>query len=184
MSISVTLLLCHDTGEFPGSPLPVVLYKQLLRLPRIFKPAYVKMLFGSNGWSNSWDSGVFTYHHYHSTTHEVLGFYEGSTRLQLGGENGQKIEVGKGDVLIIPAGVAHKNLGREFQVKCIGAYPGGREYDIKTGKSGERPGTDRTIAALPRPESDPLFGKEIGIVGLWSKIKKTSAVRAPVWLPL
>jgi uncharacterized protein YjlB len=41
----------------------------------------------------------------------------------------------KGDVLLIPAGVAHKNVGASIDFKCVGAYPGGKEFDINLGKS-------------------------------------------------
>src|SRR5207253_241076 len=110
-----------DDGTFPNSELPVLLYKGVLDLPALFPAAHVENLFKSNHWRNSWKSGVFTYHHYHSITHEVLGIYKGKTTLLLGGENGSEIAVEKGDVLIIPAGVAHKNLGNEDDIACVGA---------------------------------------------------------------
>ena len=164
-----TLFYCGDDAQFPGNRLPVILYRQALRLPPLFKALYIKRLFARNGWSNAWNSGVFTYSHYHSTTHEVLGFFRGSTVLHLGGAHGYNINIRKGDVLIIPAGVAHKNLGREHQVKCIGAYPGGRDYDINTGMPGERPRTDQNIRALPLPGQDPFYGTVEGLPAIWAR---------------
>ncbi|HEX3935633.1 MAG TPA: cupin [Puia sp.] len=161
------LFYLKDTGIFPNSTLPAVLYHQALDLPYLFKGLFVKQLFAKNHWTNAWDSGIFTYHHYHSTSHEVLGFFKGGTTLLLGGENGQPITVGPGDVLVIPAGVAHKNLGREHQVGCIGAYPDGRDFDINTGKPGERLTTDQNIAQLPVPDNDPVYGAGKGIPLLW-----------------
>jgi uncharacterized protein YjlB len=172
------LIYLKDTGEFPNSRLPAVVYRQVFRLPVLFKGRHVRKIFARNRWTNAWDSGVFTYHHYHSTSHEVLGFYKGSTILQLGGPNGRQITVDAGDVLIIPAGVAHKNLGREHQVGCIGAYPDGRGYDINTGQPGERPATDRAIAALPVPERDPVYGISEGILLLWASLKASSMIKA------
>jgi uncharacterized protein YjlB len=155
------------TAEFPSSTLPVVLYRDSLHLPPLLHARYVKNLFKQHGWSNAWNSGIFTYHHYHSITHEALGFIAGSTTLLLGGEEGRKVQVQKGDVLIIPAGVAHKNLEAEHQVACIGAYPDGHDYDINTGQQGERPATDRNIAAVPLPTQDPLYGHGEGICRIW-----------------
>ncbi len=164
------LFYCPDTGVFPNSHLPVILYRQVLDLPLVMKARYIKRLFASHQWTNAWNSGVFTYDHYHSITHEVLGFFKGSTLLQLGGEEGYQVKVAKGDVLVIPAGVAHRNLGREFDVGCIGAYPNGREYDINTGQPDERPGADRNIAAVPMPYQDPLCGSRAGLSEIWTGI--------------
>src|SRR3954469_8232421 len=112
-----------DDGIFPNSDLPVLFYKNVLDLPAVFPGTFVENLFRENNWRNSWKSGIFEYHHYHSITHEVIGCYKGKTTLQLGGENGVTLTVEKGDVLIIPAGVAHKNLGKEDDIACVGAYP-------------------------------------------------------------
>ncbi|HEV2354246.1 MAG TPA: cupin [Puia sp.] len=157
-----------DTGVFPNSKLPALLYARALTLPAVFKAKYIKRIFARHGWTNAWDAGVFTYHHYHSTTHEVLGFYKGMTILQLGGPDGVKLSVQSGDVLVIPAGVAHCNLGSERQVSCIGAYPDGRDYDILRGEPGDRPAADRRIAALPVPSEDPVTGVAGELVQLWT----------------
>ena len=124
-------------------------------------------IFSKNNWANSWKSGIFEYHHYHSITHEVLGVYEGETTVLLGGEQGAEIKLEKGDVLVIPAGVAHKNLGKENQLKCVGAYPNGKNYDINYGNAGERPRTDHNIAAVPVPDTDPVYGAGKGLTEAW-----------------
>ena len=158
-----------DDGTFPNSELPVLFYKGALDVPFLFPANYVKKLFEDNGWSNAWDDGIFEYHHYHSITHEVVGIYEGETVLQLGGEKGKKLKVEKGDVLIIPAGVAHKNLKEDDDIQCIGAYPGGMDYDMNYGAEGERPCADKNIKKVPLPESDPIFGKTGGLMEIWAK---------------
>jgi uncharacterized protein YjlB len=164
---SVEHYFLKDDGTFPNSILPVLLYRNVLHLPALFAAQFVKRLFKRNNWYNSWDYGVFEYHHYHSITHEVLGIYRGTTTLQLGGKKGIDLEVAKGDVLIIPAGVAHKNLGKERQIHCIGAYPDGMDYDINYGNVGERPQADRNIRKVPRPGLDPVFGNKGGINKYW-----------------
>src|ERR1700753_1128034 len=65
-------------------------------------------MFDANGWPGAWRNGIYGHHHYHSTAHEVLGIARGSARVRLGGENGATVELRTGDVVVIPAGVAHK----------------------------------------------------------------------------
>ena len=84
----------------------------------------------------------------------------------MGGEKGQKITVNAGDVIIIPAGVGHKNLESK-ELGVVGAYPNGRSWDVNRGLPGERPGTDKNIASLPLPSTDPLTGKDTGVVKIW-----------------
>jgi uncharacterized protein YjlB len=77
--------------------------------------------FLANHWTNSWRNGIYTFHHFHSTSHEVLGIYRGSASVRLGGEHGQDLIVEAGDVVVIPAGVGHKNLGATRQFGVVGA---------------------------------------------------------------
>jgi uncharacterized protein YjlB len=124
-------------------------------------------LLNRHGWSNTWKAGVFNYHHYHSNTHELLACYKGKTTLLLGGDDGRTIEFGKGDVIVIPAGVAHKNLNDENDVVCIGAYPGGKDYDMNYDRPGERPKADKKIKKVGIPPEDPLTGKGGKMQKLW-----------------
>ena len=165
---SVAIYYISDDGVFPNNnTLPVLFYKSILTLPKIFPAWGIKNLFKSNGWSNSWKDSIYDYHHYHSITHEVLGVYKGKTKVQLGGDYGIELTLEKGDVLIIPAGVAHKNLTPKNTFKCIGAYPGGMKYDIKTGEQDERPDTDEKIQEVPVPATDPVFGEKGELQNNW-----------------
>jgi uncharacterized protein YjlB len=156
-----------DNGTFPNSELPVLHYKKVLELPAMFPAVAIKRLFKEHNWTNNWRNGIFTFHHYHSNTHEALAVVKGFTTLQLGGDDGLKVMIEKGDVIIIPAGVAHRNLGHEKQVICVGGYPDGRSYDMNYGKTGERPGTDENIAAIPKPATDPVMGHDGGLPEIW-----------------
>jgi uncharacterized protein YjlB len=80
-----------DTGTFPNNKLPVLYYPQVLDIPALFPAHYVKKLFTGHDWTNNWESGIYTYNHYHSNTHEVMGVIKGRTILLLGGENGVRI---------------------------------------------------------------------------------------------
>ncbi|QKJ32908.1 cupin [Mucilaginibacter mali] len=166
-TVGIEQIKVQDDGTFPNSRFPALLYKDVLDIPVLFKAAHVKNQFEKNGWSNSWDAGIFEYHHYHSVTHEVLGVYKGQTTLQLGGPNGQKVFIEKADVLVIPAGVAHKNLGDESGVSVVGAYFGGRDYDMNYGRPGERPATDENIKKVPVPANDPVYGRDKGLFKIW-----------------
>jgi len=63
-----------------------------------------------------------------------------------------------GDVVLIPAGVAHKNLGASGNLGIVGAYPPGQHPDMCYGKSQERPQADERIAAIALPQGDPVYG--------------------------
>ena len=157
----------NDDGIFPNNYLPVLLYRQALFSPVLFPARHIINLFENNYWYNTWNGGIFAYHHYSSITHTAIGIYKGKTVLQLGGEKGIQIIVWKNDVLIIPAGVAYKNMGRENTVKCVTAHPYGRACDLNYGKAGERPQTDKNIAAVPIPSVDPVFGTDKGLPEIW-----------------
>ena len=163
----IKAITLHDDGIYPNSQLPALHYKNVLDLPLLFRAWKVKALFHRNGWGNNWKAGIYSYHHYHSTTHEVLGCIRGKTAIRLGGDNGKTVILEKGDVLVIPAGVAHCNLEKERQVVCIGGYPNGRDYDMQYGLNGERPQSDRNIAAVPLPATDPVSGNSVPLLHFW-----------------
>ncbi|HWQ92680.1 MAG TPA: cupin domain-containing protein [Clostridia bacterium] len=156
-----------DDGVFPNSKLPLVLYREAVSVPGQDAAAAFEGLFAANGWGGSWRNGIYPYHHYHSTAHEVLGVYRGSAKVQLGGETGVVHEVHPGDVLVIPAGVAHKNLGSSADFGVVGAYPEGQDWDLKHGQPGERPGTDWNIARVALPKADPVYGTAGPLIEKW-----------------
>ena len=73
-----------------------------------------------------------------------------------------------GDVAVIPAVVAHCNLGQSEDLLGVGAYPGGADYDILRGDPGEHDCAVRVIAAVPLPEQDPVLGRNGGVRSLWA----------------
>ena len=70
-----------------------------------------------------WRNGIFRYAHYHSMIHEVLGVARGCATVRFGGENGEKIKIAPGDVVILPAGTGHQCLTQTRNLVVIGAYP-------------------------------------------------------------
>src|SRR5262245_34237964 len=101
---AVRSILLKDDGVIPNNPrLPLLIYHGALNLPPREAAAAIERLLESNHWGGSWRNGIYTYHHYHSTAHEVLLVYKGSATVQLGGEHGIIETIKRGDVLIIPA---------------------------------------------------------------------------------
>jgi uncharacterized protein YjlB len=160
-------LLFKDDGSIPNSRYPLLLYRKAFPATGAAGASWLETRFAANNWTNAWRNGVFSYHHYHSTSHEALGVYRGSAVLQLGGEKGQQVQVQAGDVMVIPAGVGHKKLESSADFGVVGAYPDGRDYDVLRGQPGERPQADKNIAAVPLPTSDPLLGKDGGVTRFW-----------------
>src|SRR5437870_10117957 len=76
--------LLKDTGAFPNSRLPALVYRGVLAADQDLAPSF-EALFEKNGWTGSWRNGLYRTHHYHSTAHEVLGVYLGHVKLLLGG---------------------------------------------------------------------------------------------------
>jgi uncharacterized protein YjlB len=154
------------TAAFPNSRYPALVYRAALLPDRDLAQAF-EQLFAKNGWVGSWRNGLYRVHHYHSTAHEVLGVYRGHVSVRLGGAEGPLLELGAGDVAVVPAGVAHKNEQQSPDFAVVGAYPRGTSADLQYGESGERPTTDHNVAKVPLPERDPVAGAEGALLRLW-----------------
>jgi uncharacterized protein YjlB len=90
-------------------------------------------------------------------------------RLPFDGPEGNTVEVRAGDVVLIPVGVGHCNEGSSDDFSVVGSYPRGQEdYDLGTGKEGDRPEVLENIRGVPLPEEAPLFGGDGPLVERWS----------------
>jgi uncharacterized protein YjlB len=148
-----------DDGMFPNNArLPLLVYREAVTLPQRDPAAVFETLFAAHQWEGAWRNGIYGFHHYHSTAHEVLGVFCGHATVQFGGDQGVVLSVQAGDVVIIPAGVAHKNLGASGDFGVVGAYPRGQRWDVCYGKPGERPQAEQNIARVPMPSADPVYG--------------------------
>jgi len=156
-----------DDPIFPNSKLKLLVYRKAVELLEKDPASIFEQLFAANKWQGSWRNGIYPYHHYHSTAHEVLGIYRGWANVQLGGENGLALEIQAGDVIIIPAGVAHKKLRSSPDFGVVGAYPGGQDWDMNYGKPGERPNADRNIERVALPKLDPIYGANGPLLEKW-----------------
>jgi uncharacterized protein YjlB len=110
-----------------------------------------------------WRYTMFSQSHFHSTAHEVLCVAHGKAKLCFGGEdNPKKVEpvVEKGDVMVVPAGVAHRLLEDiEGGFSMVGSYPNGKGWDMCYGNEGEEKKV-KGIGALGWFEKDPIYGDE------------------------
>ena len=157
-----------SAGPFPNNRRrPLLVYQGAVASPAATQPAIYERLFAANGWGGSWRNGVYGYHHYHSTAHEVLGVYAGRAEVQFGGDTGPVLAVAAGDVVLIPAGVAHKNVGASADFRVVGAYPRGQRPDLLTGQPGERPHPDAQVEQVAMPDADPVYGPEGWVVQAW-----------------
>ena len=174
--VNIARHILIDDGIFPNNALlPLLLYYKAFQIPPEDSGTIIKEVLETNNWANAWEGGVYDYHHYHSTAHEVLVIRRGSVRIQFGGAGGITLSLEEGDVVIIPAGVAHKKIDDSDGFICIGAYPYGQQYDMNYGKKEERPKADINIKNLTLPENDPLYGKDGPLIKNWFSEKDQEA---------
>ncbi len=121
--------------------------------------------FRSTGWYNNWRyPGVYTYAHFHSTTHECLGVAVGWMEVEVFGRGGTPIRVEAGDVIVVPAGVSHIMVGHSDDVMMVGGYPDGRDWDnMQEDHLTEELGraAAKRVMMCPIPAKDPVTGGPI-----------------------
>lgn len=166
---NVEAFILTDDGVFPNNRrLPLLIYRKVLNPDAPDLIAQVQAILAENGWIGSWVDSVFNYHHYHSNAHEVLAVCGGQAEVRFGGEHGITLTLAAGDVVVIPAGVAHRSSGAAADFVVVGAYPQGQEnYDMCLGKRHERPEADKNVINAPTPHCDPLYGSDGPLTEHW-----------------
>lgn len=114
--------------------------------------------FASHDWGNGWVNGIYDFHHYHATAHEVLGIARGWAEVQFGGAHGPTVRVAAGDAVFIPAGVGHCRKAASGDLSVVGAYPGGVGYDTKRATAKEHAQALAEVPRVPPPATDPILG--------------------------
>jgi uncharacterized protein YjlB len=168
---NVSTHIFADDGAIPNNrDLELIVYGSALELPEHDAPGFIETVLKSHNWAGTWRNGIYTYHHYHSTAHEVLVVYCGAATVQFGGEKGAVVELKSGDAVVIPAGVGHKNLGSSADFAVVGAYPQGQDPDLLRGERSERPRADENIKQVPQPSADPLYGSTGPLLEHWREV--------------
>jgi uncharacterized protein YjlB len=158
-------ILFEASDWVPNNPdLPVLLYRQAFADETDLATAFQER-FAENGWRDCWRNGVFSYQHYHTRAHEVLGIARGHARLLIGGAGGRRIDVSAGDCIVLPAGTGHCRISADPNFLVVGAYPPNQDADIKTDAADQ---TDlQTIRAVPSPSADPIEGNRGFLTDAW-----------------
>ena len=110
-----------------------------------------------------WRFTMYSTSHFHSTSHEVLGIAAGKAKLCFGHEeNPKRVEeiLQKGDVIVMPAGVAHRLLDDiDGGFSMVGSYPNGFNWDMCYGRRGEESKIAK-VKDVPWFTRDPVYGDE------------------------
>jgi uncharacterized protein YjlB len=145
----------EDDGAIPNSSLPLLVYRDAGPADA----AGIERMFAANQWPPAWRDGVHPFHHFHSTAHEALGVARGEASVLFGGPNGKVLTVRAGDVVVIPAGVAHCNQSQSDDLLIVGAYPDNASRpDLRRGKPDEHDAAKQAVAQVPLPQADPVNG--------------------------
>jgi uncharacterized protein YjlB len=160
------VLQIEANGWMPNNPrLPVLLYRAAVPIARGDPAVAFETLFQRNDWPPQWRNGVYGFHHYHTTAHEVLGFAHGEARLVLGGPGGHEVAVRPGDVVVLPAGTGHFRQDASRDLLVVGAYPPGQEADLCRAEA--TPEMLARIEQVPLPIADPVEGRAGSLMTLW-----------------
>ena len=161
---------CLENDTFPNNPnLDLCILKQVFPPDADNLVDLIEQCFQTNGWPPAWRNGLYDIHHYHSTAHEALGVYSGWIQGCFGGPGGIVQTASAGDVIIIPAGVSHKNVEQSSDFRVVGAYPEGQPWNMKYGQPGERLQVDKEIQQVTLPRTDPVYGAGGPLLKIWLK---------------
>jgi len=156
-------------GQTPNNPvLPLLVYRHVVPIGASADVALrFETMFAANGWGDGWRNGIYSFLHFHTSTHEVLGIAAGQAIVQFGGGKGRALQVQAGDVVVLPAGVGHQRLQGTHDLLVVGAYPRNGRFDQKRPGEVDAEKAVREVARVPLPEKDPVHGVDGPLRTLW-----------------
>ncbi|MER8387120.1 cupin [Mesorhizobium sp. M1380] len=166
--MKVETFFFKPTAAVPNSKLPVLIYRDIIS----GSPKEFEAKLRANGWVPDWYSnmGLYPKHHFHSDAHELIGFTSGAQSGVLGGAGGMEVSLKEGDVVVLPAGVAHLGLAVSEDLRAVGAYPMGfGVHDFRLCDEAEFSAALESVLRVPLPPMDPFYGVTGPLPKLWSK---------------
>jgi len=165
----VQRIYAYENQPYPNSTLPVLYYKNALKdsLGESFTADDVLELFERNGYTNGWVNGIHSEHHFHPNTHEVLACVEAQGMVQIGGDRGEITQFRKGDILLVPAGVAHKKVDGDMKFQVVGAYPEELSPEMQYGNADDYESMRSRSEEVEVPKTDPLTGSPGAVDEYW-----------------
>ena len=94
------------TRHVPNSPLPVLIYRNVLRGENSERNMQQKI--EANKWLKGGTFKHYPTHHFHSVTHECYAAFKGSSKMLLGRgplddrDGGVEVEMNAGDIIVLP----------------------------------------------------------------------------------
>lgn len=149
-----------DDGEFPNNrDWPTLLYKSAFDGD---EAGGRSLILRGGEWTDPWTWGVFPYHHYHTKAWELLLCVSGRASIQVGGDGGPVVSVSRGDLMLVPPGVAHKQLDEGGGFALLGSYPReGFDGRIDTVRGVPTKEQRERIESCHVPDRDPIFGLDV-----------------------
>ncbi|NLB98972.1 MAG: cupin domain-containing protein [Lactobacillales bacterium] len=158
-----------EQKPYPNNALPLLYYPKVLEdlVGEALTADAILTLFASHDYENGWINGIYDEHHFHSTAHEVLGCVSGEAEVMFGGPDGETVLFAKGDVVLIPAGVAHKLLRKTTNFLIVGTYPDQQIHDMQYGDASHYTYMLNNVENVALPKQDPVFGMAGPVQTYW-----------------
>ncbi|KAK1837965.1 cupin domain-containing protein [Colletotrichum chrysophilum] len=190
------------TEHCPNSDFPVLVYRGVLGTGDELDEDEVSEKLQQYGWVKKGTWGTITLKHFHPNTHECYGshssfsldtfkvsltelhpgIFQGRSELVFGeggsdpAGSGVRCWVRPGDVVVVPAGVAHASVADEKaapgekEYRYVGVYP--EESPQWRSEMGRKPlqekqGLVEEVEGVGLPRMDPLYGVDGPLIKIW-----------------
>ncbi|WP_300597227.1 hypothetical protein [Niabella sp.] len=164
--INPDIFYFREDRLIPNSPHPLLVYRNFFDKEYEACESWLKKKFVTNKWFPFSGLQFFDVAYYYINTHIVLGVCSGEAKWQLGGTLGLTMIIEKGDVLVIPAGVALRHLESSTDFKITGASSLDVTPRIRKETSGNSKDAEQ-IAGIALPDTDPVLGTDDGLLAIW-----------------